>query len=63
MKINKFNKKFDTMILCGNPIWENYQQHATHSNSFELMPYERPILLKVTIHIFKCDLGIGFQSS
>ena len=50
------------MIYVEIQFGKNYQQHATLSHSSEVMPCERPTLLKVAIHTVKCVPDKGFQS-
>ena len=56
MKHNRFNNTLDTMIYVETQFGKNHQQHATLFHSSQVVPCERPTLLKVTIHIVKCDL-------
>ena len=48
--------------LHGNPIWEKPLVTCYSFHSSKVMSYERPTLLKVTMHTVKCALVKGFES-
>ena len=63
MKHNRVINTLDTMIYVETQFGEKTTSNMLPlSQSSEVMPYERPTLLKVTTHTIKCDPVKGFQS-